>query len=82
MRKYLEYLRESQIISDYHWTTNGLQIITSNIDGFVEHLPVSPWHPLDIRYYGSSFVIEWFDLFMDGYIDFELTDIFPRQNVR
>lgn len=80
MRKFLEYLLESKIICEYRWTRNGLQIVTNNIDGFVEQLPVSPWHPLDIRYFGVGYVIERFNEFLDGYVDTEITEIFPKQH--
>lgn len=79
MKKFLEYLIKSKIICEYRWTRNGLQIVTNNIDEFVEQLPVCPWHPLDMRCYGFSYVIERFDDFLDGYIDFELTEIFPKR---
>lgn len=45
MKKFLEYLIKSKIICEYRWTRNGLQIVTNNIDEFVEQLPVCPWHP-------------------------------------
>lgn len=32
-----------------------------------------------MRCYGFSYVIERFDDFLDGYIDFELTEIFPKR---
>ena len=79
MKKFLEHLIKSKIICEYRWTRNGLQIVTNNIEGLTEYLSVSPWHPLDIRYFGVAYVIERFDDFLDGYIDFEITEVFPKQ---
>lgn len=80
MRKYLEFLLNSRVIKDYHWTRNGLTVVTSNLPEFLEFLPVKPWHPLDLRYFGGGYVVERFDSFLDGYIDFEITEVFPHPN--
>lgn len=62
----------------FRWMTTGLKIWTQDIDSLVEILApiITPVHPLEYIKNGCWYEVDGFDKFLEGYIDFNIREVF------
>lgn len=62
----------------FRWMTTGLKIWTQDIDSLIEILSpiITPFHPLEYIKNGCWCEIDNFDKFLEGFVDFDIKEIF------